>query len=358
MKHSSLWGRYRPPKLPSVSVEETSSHYNGFTLVELLVAAIITSLVVSIAGFGVIAATQANKRTEAIAARRHDLSRAFDFISNEIRMANRINQSQMMVATNATAMSNMLASTGLKASDWSNPVLYLEIPIASQVPGVCPAGGPNAGSPPPQPTTYDQVVYDIRPSTKDWLAPYSIHRYGRVPRSDGSIDPCSDPVASDTLVDAIAENIDTPPPCPAPGVLMGKGGFQACVQGSQVDLFMRSKISEVEIHRLSSTATARTGNSQPIPVLTATQQPGTNKIDLNWQWSGSMDGVTFEVNKGMTTTTQTSQIYSGANSSSSTEMKGSFGDQHCYTVIAKVGQITSPPSNKVCFTQLASPTTS
>lgn len=353
MKHSSLWGRYRPPKLSSVSVEETSSHHNGFTLVELLVAAIITSLVVSIAGFGVIAATQANKRTEAIAARRHDLSRAFDFISNEIRMANRINQSQMMVATNATAMSDMLASTGLKASDWSNPVLYLEIPIASQVSGVCPAGGPNAGSPPPQPTTYDQVVYDTRPSTKDWLAPYSIHRYGRVPRSDGSIDPCSDPVASDILVDAIADQVDVMPTCPAPGVLTGKGGFQACVNGTQVNLFMRSKISDIEIHRLSSTATSRAANSQPIPVLTATQQSGTNRIDLSWQWSGSMKDVTFEVNQEATTTANESQVYSGASNNHSTEMNGSVGNQYCYTVTAKVGLMTSPPSNKACFSSVA-----
>ncbi|WP_299404037.1 prepilin-type N-terminal cleavage/methylation domain-containing protein [Acaryochloris sp. IP29b_bin.148] len=326
---------------------------NGFTLVELLVAAGITSLVVSIAGFGVIAATRTNQRTEAIAARRHDLSRAFDFISNEIRMATRINQSQVMQATNAASMSNMLTSAGLDASNWNNPVLYLEIPISAQVPNVCPMGGPNAGSPPPQPTTYDQVVYDIRPSSQDWLAPNAIHRYGRIPKSDGSIDPCSNPVASDTLVDAIAEQIDTTPTCPAPGVLVGKGGFQACVKGSQVDLTMRSKISDVEIHRLSSTATSRSVNSSPVPVLTATQQPGTNQIDLSWQWSGSMNGVTFEVNKEVITTAQKSQIYSGSSMSNATEMTGSTGDQHCYTVIAKVGQITSSASNKVCFTQMS-----
>ncbi|ABW30768.1 PulJ/GspJ family protein [Acaryochloris marina] len=334
---------------------QTSTLHHGYTLVELLIATIITSLVVSIAGYGVIAATQANKRTEAIAARRHDLSRAFDFISNEIRMAHRINQSQLTKATNPSSMSSLLTSAGLNASDWTTPVLYLEIPITTQVPEVCPTGGPNAGSPPPQPAAYDQVVYDIRPSTQDWLAPNSIYRYGRVPRSDGSIDPCSDPVASDTLVDAIAMNVDTTPDCPTPGVLMGTGGFQACVNGNQVDLFMRSRISEFEIHRLSSTATSRSGNSQPIPVLTAVQQPGTNNVDLNWQWSGSTNGVTFEVKKEITTTAQKSKIKTGADSSQSFEMQGSPGDQHCYSVTAKVGQITSPESNKACFTQIANP---
>lgn len=336
--------------LPS---RKLSTLHNGYTLVELLIAAVITGLVVSIAGFGVGAATQANKRTEAIAARRHDLSRAFDFISNEIRMANRINQSQMMQATHASSMSSLLTSAGLNAADWSNPVLYLEIPITSQAPDVCPAGGPNAGAPPPQPTTYDQVVYDLRPSAQDWLAPNSIHRYGRVPRSDGSIDPCSDPIASDTLVDAIADQVDVMPTCPAPGVLMGQGGFQVCVNGTQVNLFMRSKISDIEIHRLRSTATSRAANSQPIPVLTATQQPGTNRIDLSWQWSGSMKDVTFEVNQEATTTANKSQVYSGASNNHLTEMNGSVGDQYCYTVTAKVGLMTSPPSNKACFSPIA-----
>lgn len=327
---------------------------DGFTLVELMVASVITSLVVSLAGFGVVTATQANKRTESIAARRYDLSRAFDFISNEIRMANRINQSQTMRVTNATSMSNMLASVDLDSSNGntsSTPVLYLEIPITSPVPDVCPAGGPNAGSPPPQPATYDQVVYDIRPSSQDWLGPNSIYRYGRVPRSDGRIDPCSDPVASDTLVDAIADQIHELPSCPAPGVLMGEGGFQVCVNGTQVDLFMRSKISNVEIHRLSSTATSRTGSSQTIPVLTGSQRPGTNTIDLSWQWSGPVTGVTFAVNQEVTTTAVKAQIYSGASVSHSTEMTGTVGDQYCYTVTAKVGSSVSPESNQVCFTQ-------
>ncbi|WP_238549331.1 PulJ/GspJ family protein [Acaryochloris marina] len=336
-------------------LDTNSKAIKGYTLVELLVATIITSLVISMAGFGLVSATQANKRTEAIAARRHDLSRAFDFISNEIRMANRINQSQTMQATNTSSFSTLLSSAGLNTSDWGNPVLYLEIPITAQIPEVCPAGGPNAGSPPPQPATYDRVVYDIRPSTQDWLAPNSIYRYGRIPRSDGSIDPCSDPVASDTLVDAIATNVDTTPACPTPGVLMGTGGFQACVNGNQVDLFMRSQISEVEIHRLSSTATSRSGNSQPIPVLTAVQQPGTNKVDLNWQWPGSTKGVTFEVNQDNTTTGITTKIKTGSDSSQSFEMQNSPGDQHCYSVTAKLGQITSPESNKACFTQIANP---
>lgn len=136
---------------------------------------------------------------------------------------------------------------------------------------------------------------------------------------------------------------------------MGKGGFQACVTGTQVNLFMRSQLSEVEIHRLSSTATSRTSNSQPIPFLTGLQQPGTNKIDLNWQWSGSMNGVTFVVSQENTTNDAQSQIYSGSNLNHSTEMMASVGEQLCYSITAQIGSITSPQSNQVCFTQQAIP---
>jgi prepilin-type N-terminal cleavage/methylation domain-containing protein len=325
------------------------SKTQGFTLIELLVAAAITCLVISLAGFGVVTATQSNKRTEAIAARRYDLSRAFDFISNEIRMATRINQTPTLTATDSTSMANLLTSVGLSVP--GIPVLYLEVPITSNIPATCPAGGPNAGAPPPQPATYDRVVYDIRPSSEDWLGPNSIYRYGRVHKTDGTIDPCSDPVASDTLVDAISDQIENSSNCPTPGILMGAEGFQVCVRGSQVDLFMRSKISSVEIHRLSSTATSRTGNSQATPFLSATRQSGTNTVNLSWEWNGSGTDITFVVTKEVTNATQTTEIYNGSNLNTVTQMAGNAGDQHCYTVTARVGTMTSPTSNKACFMQ-------
>lgn len=330
----------------------SGSKEKGVTLVELLAATIITSMVTSLIGFGVITASQANKRTESIAARRHDLSRAFDFISNEIRMAHRINQTNNVIASNSATLANVVTDSGLNLSDlgtYGTLVLYLEIPINSQIPAVCPADGPNAGSPPPQPANYDRVVYDVRTSGQDWLPPNSIFRYGRVPELDGSINPCSDPISSDTLVDAIANTSDDSPACSNPGVLVGTTGFQACVTGTQVDLLMRSHISEVEIHRLSSTATSRLGNAQSIPVLTGTRQPGTDTVDLNWTWSGQTDATTFVVKQVVVT--NESQAYSGGNISTSLSLSGLSGEQHCYSVIAKTGALTSPESNTVCLTK-------
>lgn len=327
-------------------------HERGVTLVELLAASIITGLVTSVIGFGVITASQANKKTESIAARSHDLSRAFDFISNEIRMANRINRTNNVVASNSSTLANVVTDAGLNLADlgaYGTLVLYLEIPINSQIPQVCPADGPNAGSAPPQPANYDQVVYDVRASGQDWLPPNSIFRYGRIPELDGSINPCSNPIASDTLVDAIATVNDESPPCPAPGVLVGSMGFQACVNGTQVDLLMRSNISNVEIHRLSSTATSRLGNTQTVPVLTGTRPSGTDTVDLSWTWSNQTALTTYTVQQVVVT--NASQVYSGGNSSTSISLSGNSGEQHCYSVTATTGLVTSPESNTVCFTK-------
>lgn len=378
--------------LPKVTSRCQRPEPQGFTLVELLTATIIMSLVLSLVGFGVITTTKASQKTESVAARRHDLSRAFDFISNEIRMAHRINQTNRVVATNSSTLVNVVTDSGLNLSDLGNYgtlVLYLEIPISSQVPTVCPAGGPNAGSPPPQPANYDRVVYDIRASDQDWLPPNSIFRYGRIPRLDGSIDPCSNPMSSDTLVDAIANQSDGPPPCNPPGVLSGADGFQTCFQGMQVNLMLRSNISDVEIQRLTSTATSRVVNSQSVPELTGVKTSEADTVDLSWTWPGQSALTTFQVTQTIvgngadetiarnetdgtneniasngtdgtneniarrneTPVSNKTKVYSGSDLSVSLSLPGRSGEQHCYTVTATTGEATSPESTPICITK-------
>ncbi|NJM95716.1 MAG: hypothetical protein HC792_06080 [Acaryochloridaceae cyanobacterium CSU_5_19] len=246
--HHRFWFKFLTLKTGfSPSGQRVGGSTEGFTLVELLTATVMTAMVTTLVGMGIVWAFQSNQRTEAIAARRHDLSRAFDFISNEVRMAARINQSQTAIATNSASLATVISSSGLNLSSLGNYgtlVLYLEVPIVNP-PTVCPAGGPNAGSPPPQPANYDRVIYDIRPSQQDWLPPNSIFRFGRVPTATGEINPCSDPISSDILVDAITSNSASTIACPAPGILMGATGFQACVTDSKVNLLLRSHISQI-----------------------------------------------------------------------------------------------------------------
>jgi len=237
----------------------------GFTLIELLVAMAITSIVVSLTGFGLVAMTNKNKTYEAQTRSRIELSRASDFITDEIRMARRINRTDTTIANGTTVtVDNVVTSSGLSLSALGSHgtiVLYLEIPITANIPTTCPTGGPNPGSAPPSPSTYDRVVYDIRPSTSPWLSPRTIYRYGRIPSIDGTINPCSSPVASAVLVDSISATNINPTSCTTPAVLSGAEGFYACVNGRLVDLYLRGTTQvngvETELYNLSSKGFSR-----------------------------------------------------------------------------------------------------
>ncbi|PSB02946.1 prepilin-type cleavage/methylation domain-containing protein [Merismopedia glauca CCAP 1448/3] len=328
---------------------------SGMTLVELMVAIIISAMVIIVASSALVNLLTVNQKAAAKIERRIDLSRAFDFMSYEIRTSRRINSSATAVADGTnTLIENVVTSTGLNLSDlgsYGTMVLYLEIPIIDNPPTTCPVGSPHAGLPPPTPTDYDQVIYDIRPNPSSWLSPRIISRYGRIPRSDGTIDPCEDPVSSDVLVDSISDRDITPTPnCTTPGVLSGGGGFYACVNGGLVDLYMQSKLGDLKTHNLASKAFSRlsTNNTLAAPVLSGTRQTGTNNLNLSWTWTGS-NGVTFKLYRVVAGAT--TEVYSGANLSLTDTLAGNSGDANCYSVIATVGSYTSDYSNQVCETR-------
>ncbi len=62
----------------------------GFTLTELLVAAAVGGIVVAMSGWAMVVILQNNRRIEEQAITRMNLSRALDFISDDIRSAIRI----------------------------------------------------------------------------------------------------------------------------------------------------------------------------------------------------------------------------------------------------------------------------
>ncbi|MBW4623018.1 MAG: prepilin-type N-terminal cleavage/methylation domain-containing protein [Cyanosarcina radialis HA8281-LM2] len=325
----------------------------GLTLVELLVALVISTLVVILAGSAIAMVTSVNQEAQQKIERLIDLSRAFDFMSQEIRTARRINSTETTVADgNSISVANVVANAGINLTSLGNYgtiVLYLEVPITSSVPATCPAGGPNAGAAPPSPTDFDPVVYDIRTSPTSWLGPRIVSRYGRIPSEDGSIDPCSNPVSSDILVDAIADTDMNPAPtCNSPAVLVGNGGFYACVNGGLVDLYMRSKVGDLKTHSLSSKAFSRLGNSNTIsaPALSGARQTGGDNMTLSWTWNGS-GSPTFKLYRSVAGG-QGTEIYSGSNSSNTSLLSGSTGETNCYVATATVGSYTSPYSNEIC----------
>lgn len=329
----------------------------GFTLVELLIAILISVIVITIAGFALATITSLDKKAEARIERRVDLSRAFDFISYEIKRAARINRTATMVADGfSTSLENVITSSGLNLSDlgsYGTIVLYLEIPINSPIGAICPAGSPNAGSAPPFPADYDIVVYDIRPSTTTWLGPSTINRYGRIPDVSGKINPCSNPVAGDILVDSISDvysvlDPDVKPICNSPAILSGVGGFYACVNGGQVELYLRSKVIDNETHNLTNKAFSRSyGNTTgETPQLSGVRQPATDNMNLVWTWTGSSSAI-FKLYRSVGG--EATELYSGSSLNFSDTLNGNKGDSNCYTVTATIGSYTTPASKAACI---------
>jgi hypothetical protein len=326
-----------------------SSASAGLSLIELLVATVITAVVILIVGDGLISALNASKVAEARTARRTELNRAFDFMTNEIRMAQSINQTNTLSVNGTVTVEDVVSNAGLTRSqlgDYGTIGLYLEIPIDVQAPAICPAGGPNAGQAPPTPVDRDQVVYDIRPSSQGWLSPRSITRYGRVPQSSGVINPCSSPIGSDTLIDAISIDMKTPPNCPAPSILTGAEGFMACVTGAQVDLLLQSNVVGTQVRRLSSSALSRPMTARPALQLLTVRPSSTstdpNAVDLSWTWTGYGTGANFKVYQAMegNVSSQT-KIYDGSGLSTIATLTGSSRANNCFIVEASNGGATA-----------------
>jgi prepilin-type N-terminal cleavage/methylation domain-containing protein len=240
-------------------------HSLGFTLIELLIASLLVSVVILVAWTGLLSIMNMTQAAEARTARQTELNQALDFMTNEIRMARSINASESLSAdgTNVT-LENVITSAGVDPAalgNYGTIGLYLERPTLKDIPAVCPPGGPNAGDPPPAPADFDPVVYDIRPSPGGWLQPRMVARYGRTPSSDGSVNPCNNPVSSDPMVDALSTTMKTTPTCS--GVLSGEGGFYSCVNAKEVNLFFQSDISNVEAKMVTSTVTSRVLDIEP-----------------------------------------------------------------------------------------------
>lgn len=244
------------------------NHQAGFTLIELLVGAILGAVVILVAWSGFISAMSVSQAAEARSARQAELNRAIDFITNEVRMARAVNESATLKANGTTVtLADVATSGGVNLSNlgsYGTISLYLERATSPDIPSICPAGGPNAGAIPPAPAAFDPIIYDIRSSPSGWLKPKMLARYGRVPNSDGTINPCSTPVSSDPMIDALSTTMKDTPTCS--GLLSGDGGFYSCVEGKQVKLFIQSDVSNVEAKQVKSAVSSRILDIQAEPI--------------------------------------------------------------------------------------------
>jgi prepilin-type N-terminal cleavage/methylation domain-containing protein len=339
----------RRGQIPSTSFV----HNLGFTLIELLVASLLIGVVILVAWTGLLGVMNMTQAAEAKTARQAELTQALDFMTNEIRMARTINQSATAKANGSTVtLDDVVTSTGFNLANLGSRGvigLYLERDTSSNIPAICPAGGPNAGLPPPFPADYDRIIYDIRPSPSGWLSPKILVRYGRIPSADGAINPCSSPISGDPMADALAAT-RTPPPCA--GVLSGSGGFYSCVTNNQADLLFQSAISNVGTKQVSSSVSSRLQSINPAPPSTLTLAASfikPNEVKLDWTWFGS--GIVSNYEVLLEWDGSTSSIYTGTSTAISKYKIGFVnpGDQVCFLVKAQTSLPTKIDSNKVCL---------
>ena len=252
---AKFWKAWRSPRLKYAWHRR---HQRGLTLIELLVSSVLISVVILVAWSGLISLMNMSAVSEAKGMRELELNQALDFLSAEIRMARRVNATAIGQLSPSTSIEDLLRNDGFdltRLGNYGDLVLYLEIPTTSPVPAICPVGGPNAGAPPPFPSDFDQVIYDVRPSPSEWLSPKVTMRYGRVKDESGTFNPCANPVGSDPVADALSDDVANVPSCP--GVLTGGPGFYACQEQTQANLLLQNKLVDDSVQQTSIVATPR-----------------------------------------------------------------------------------------------------
>lgn len=190
----------------------------GFTLAELLIAALITGFIAAATIGAVINVLQIDQQAESEVLRRQDLNRALDFMSDEVRRASAI-------TVDASTETADLPSGAV-------PVLALTIPGISN----------------------ERVVYSIKPSDDPWYPPSTIYRTGVALNADGTYSTTAT-LMNFPLVDAIdddavnnAFNSGATNTCPSgttmnPPAAQSKG-FYVCVDanGRIADIHIRAKL--------------------------------------------------------------------------------------------------------------------
>jgi Tfp pilus assembly protein FimT len=200
----------------------------GFTLMELMVGATLTTAVIAAAGYGVASmistSTASNSRSEI----RAELGRSNDFIATEIRESSGIVK-DVSVASElpATSVTAFQASYSGKVDDSTiKKVLMIKTTGATPI-----------------------VYFVAKPTTGSWKGPRVVYRWGPAFNANGTYSNVNTPSAwvSEVLVDQIQNASGTDPSCPTDSMVNGDSGFYICVDslGKSAQIFQNGKISKV-----------------------------------------------------------------------------------------------------------------
>jgi hypothetical protein len=197
---------------------------SGFALMDLMIGAALTTVVVAAAGYGVTnmisSSTASNSRT----AIRTDLSRSNDFIMAEIQKS-----SGLVTGSLSSPAGFTTASYSGKIKAGTTPTNVLAI-------------NPQGGSSP--------IVYFVAtPAAGIARGPRALYRWGPAFNSDGTYSTTASWV-SEVVVDRIQDATAAPSGWTAPscsGTLSGDYGFSACVDslGKSAKIYQNGKISKV-----------------------------------------------------------------------------------------------------------------
>jgi type II secretory pathway pseudopilin PulG len=248
----------------------------GFTIVEVLVAAMLTMIVMGIAGTGLVNMLRSNYKASAASEVRNNVDRTVEFISDEVRRAEFI--ADELSKIDSTAKTAIEAKGG-------KVVLAIRLPEYS-----------------------DQIIYYTKAASNPWYGPRVLYRYGPPLAADGKFDrtgvtPVGDKYTSSNwthspLVDLlVGENQVTDKDCDPfrnnekpdndrsndppgwkmlpedgtnPTMMEKLDGFFVCVKGKLVMLRLNSAVSLTTKEKVTSQVDTTVYGLSAIPDTTTT----------------------------------------------------------------------------------------
>ena len=197
----------------------------GFTITEVLLAALMMLIAVSVAGIGLINLLRSNYRANADSEIRNNLNRTLEFVSDEVRRARIIAQTEAAIITT-------------KVPDWED-IRGAQAVLAFQIPN---PSNPNN-------LLVQQIVYYTRDPENSLTGPRVLWRFGP------NLDPNGNYVIGNYIHSPVTDMLEAPAPavnldCPAnfnriPAKTADLGGFFACVgaDGNQVILNANAQVN-------------------------------------------------------------------------------------------------------------------
>ncbi|AGF52272.1 slr1931 [Synechocystis sp. PCC 6803] len=250
----------------------TRNSSKGFTLLELLLASIMTFFVVSATGYAILVMTRENISSDVSSDLRFNTDRATDFIADEIRQANFLSTNTANIPTNTgTGIESCAMQTGEQ--------FVMGLAVSS--------------------SDVNVVYYTKTPPGGVWLGPSSIYRCGPSLTSSGQLG--SGRIRS-ILVDSISTAAGaTTPTCPSGTTkrpTTPTAGFFLCVDNSNQNLVqLRLTAASDELANRGMTTTGGQGRFDSKAtysvVTTAFTRAASDIATLNE--SGTCTGVTVAV---------------------------------------------------------------